>query len=54
MVEAAFAHDIRLRDGLIVSLVQITDTAMWHKALTEARPDGGAGTGPGDAHRGFR
>jgi ketosteroid isomerase-like protein len=49
MVEAAFAHDIRLRDGLIVSLVQITDTAMWHKALTEAQPDGGTGTGPGDA-----
>lgn len=34
-VQAAFAHDVRLRDGLVVSLVQITDTAMWHQALAE-------------------
>ncbi|MFF4417975.1 nuclear transport factor 2 family protein [Streptosporangium sp. NPDC001559] len=31
--EAAFAHDLRLRDGLIAGLVQITDTARWAEAL---------------------
>lgn len=31
--EAAFAHDLRLRDGLIVGLLQITDTAKWFEAL---------------------
>ena len=54
MVEAAFAHDLRLRDGLIESLVQITDTAMWHEALTDAQPGGGAGAGPDDARRGLQ
>ncbi|MEV4249921.1 nuclear transport factor 2 family protein [Streptosporangium canum] len=32
--EAAFAHDLHLRDGLIVKLVQVTDTARWAEALT--------------------
>ncbi|MFI6478114.1 nuclear transport factor 2 family protein [Nonomuraea sp. NPDC050663] len=27
--EAAFSHDLRLRDGLIVRLAQVTDTASW-------------------------
>ncbi|MFG2005583.1 nuclear transport factor 2 family protein [Spirillospora sp. NPDC048911] len=27
--EAAFAHDLRLRDDLIVAFTQITDTAEW-------------------------
>jgi uncharacterized protein len=31
--EAAFAHDITIRDGKIASLVQITDTKPWHDAL---------------------
>ncbi|MFF5205431.1 nuclear transport factor 2 family protein [Streptosporangium sp. NPDC000396] len=31
--EAAFAHDLSLKDGLIVRLVQITDTAKWAEAL---------------------
>ncbi|MER7210252.1 nuclear transport factor 2 family protein [Streptosporangium sp. NPDC000239] len=31
--EAAFVHDLRLRDGLIAGLVQITDTARWAEAL---------------------
>ncbi|MFD0887873.1 nuclear transport factor 2 family protein [Streptosporangium algeriense] len=31
--EAAFAHDLRLRDGLVAGLVQITDTARWAEAL---------------------
>ncbi|MEV4095558.1 nuclear transport factor 2 family protein [Streptosporangium saharense] len=31
--EAAFAHDLRLRDGLVAGLVQITDTARWGEAL---------------------
>ena len=53
-VETAFAHDLRLRDGLIESLVQITDTAMWHKALTEAQPGGEAGAGPDNARWGFQ
>lgn len=30
---AAFAHDITVRDGLIASLTQITDTKPWHDAL---------------------
>lgn len=33
---AAFVHDIRVRDDRIASLVQITDTAEWHAALTPA------------------
>ncbi|GIH77037.1 nuclear transport factor 2 family protein [Planobispora longispora] len=32
--EAAFAHDLHLRDGLVVKLVQITDTARWAEALS--------------------
>ncbi|MER6948997.1 nuclear transport factor 2 family protein [Nonomuraea sp. NPDC000554] len=31
--EAAFAHDLTLRDDLIVNFVQITDTAEWARAL---------------------
>jgi uncharacterized protein len=31
--EAAFAHDITVRDGTIAALVQITDTQCWHEAL---------------------
>lgn len=31
--EAAFAHDITVRDGLIASLTQVTDTKSWHDAL---------------------
>jgi uncharacterized protein len=31
--EAAFTHDITVRDGKIVSLVQVTDTKRWHDAL---------------------
>jgi uncharacterized protein len=31
--EAAFAHDITIREGKIASLVQITDTKPWHDAL---------------------
>ncbi|MFD3745478.1 nuclear transport factor 2 family protein [Nocardia sp. NPDC058633] len=32
--EAAFAHDLTVRDGKIVSLIQITDTEQWHAALS--------------------
>jgi ketosteroid isomerase-like protein len=32
--EAAFAHDITVRDDKIASLVQITDTKPWYDALT--------------------
>ncbi|MGB8406481.1 MAG: nuclear transport factor 2 family protein [Mycobacterium sp.] len=35
--EAAFTHDITIRDNKIASLVQITDTKPWHDALI---PDG--------------
>lgn len=31
--EAAFAHNITIREGKIASLVQITDTQAWHDAL---------------------
>ncbi|WP_405183375.1 hypothetical protein OG225_26165 [Nocardia sp. NBC_01377] len=31
--EAAFAHDLTIRDDRIASLVQITDTKQWHDAL---------------------
>ncbi|MEZ0050212.1 ketosteroid isomerase-like protein [Mycobacterium sp. MAA66] len=31
--EAAFTHDITIRDRKIASLVQITDTKRWHDAL---------------------
>ncbi len=31
--EAAFVHDITVRDGKIASLTQITDTKPWHDAL---------------------
>ncbi len=31
--EAAFAHDITIRDGKVASLIQITDTKPWHDAL---------------------
>jgi uncharacterized protein len=31
--EAAFAHDITVRDGKVAGLVQITDTKPWHDAL---------------------
>ncbi|MEW9527317.1 nuclear transport factor 2 family protein [Microbispora sp. NPDC049125] len=31
--DAVFAHDLRLRDGLVVELTQVTDTARWHDAL---------------------
>lgn len=34
--EAAFAHDLTVRDGKITSLVQITDTNRWHEALVAA------------------
>ncbi|MEV4166118.1 nuclear transport factor 2 family protein [Nonomuraea dietziae] len=30
--EAAFAHDLKLRDGLIAGFTQITDTARWPRA----------------------
>ncbi|OKH81438.1 hypothetical protein EB75_16790 [Mycobacterium sp. ST-F2] len=30
---AAFVHDITIRDGMVASLVQITDTQRWHEAL---------------------
>ncbi|GAA2373055.1 hypothetical protein GCM10010404_30500 [Nonomuraea africana] len=30
--EAAFAHDLKLRDGLIADFTQITDTARWPPA----------------------
>ncbi|MDX1878825.1 nuclear transport factor 2 family protein [Mycolicibacterium sp. 141076] len=30
---AAFVHDITIRDGKVVGLVQITDTQRWHDAL---------------------
>lgn len=33
--EAAFAHDLVLRDGRLVSLTQITDTVPWHQAADE-------------------
>jgi len=32
---AAFAHILRFRDGRIAELVQITDTARWHAALSD-------------------
>lgn len=32
--EAAFAHDLTLRDGLIANFTQITDTTRWADALT--------------------
>lgn len=32
---AAFAHILRFRDGRIAELVQITDTARWHVALSD-------------------
>ncbi|UVO13998.1 hotdog fold thioesterase [Mycobacterium sp. SVM_VP21] len=31
--EAAFTHDITVRDGKVASLIQITDTKPWHDAL---------------------
>lgn len=34
-VEAAFSHDVTVRDGQIVRLVQITDTHPWHEALED-------------------
>lgn len=40
---AAFAHDVTVRDGKLASLVQITDTKLWHDALNGSleanRPD---------------
>jgi len=32
---AASAHILRFRDGRIAELVQITDTARWHAALSD-------------------
>lgn len=32
-LEAAFCHDIGVRDGKMYSLVQITDSRRWHEAL---------------------
>ncbi|GIH69963.1 nuclear transport factor 2 family protein [Sphaerimonospora thailandensis] len=40
--DAVFAHALRLKDGLIVELVQITDTARWHAALAEEHGAGEA------------
>jgi uncharacterized protein len=34
-VEAAFAHEIRVRDGAIIELRQITDTCSWAAGLAE-------------------
>jgi ketosteroid isomerase-like protein len=31
--DAAFVHLLRFRDGAIIELVQVTDTARWHAAL---------------------
>jgi len=33
-ISAAFAHVLRFADGRVSELVQITDTARWHAALT--------------------
>lgn len=35
-LDAAFVHDLTIRDGKVTSLVQITDTQQWHNALTAA------------------
>lgn len=32
-IDAAFAHVLRIRDGRVAELIQITDTARWHAAL---------------------
>ncbi|GAA0953667.1 nuclear transport factor 2 family protein [Nonomuraea longicatena] len=32
-LDAVFAHDLTLKDGLITNFVQITDTARWHESL---------------------
>jgi ketosteroid isomerase-like protein len=32
-IEAAFVHFLRFRDGMITELIQVTDTAEWHRAL---------------------
>jgi ketosteroid isomerase-like protein len=37
-LSAAFAHVIRLADGLLTELVQITDTERWHEALAGQHP----------------
>ena len=31
--DAAFVHILSFRDGAIIELVQVTDTARWHEAL---------------------
>ena len=31
--DAAFVHLLRVADGAIIELVQVTDTARWHEAL---------------------
>lgn len=32
-LEAVFAHVLRVRDGRVTELVQVTDSARWHRAL---------------------